>query len=80
MNEDSNGVRIYCVCGEEVPLKVITEDEPDADVKEHYFGKVVLMCYKCYTITEVSGTIKKAIDDAAKLAMSSGEEKSVYLS
>jgi hypothetical protein len=79
MSEDEL-VKIYCVCGKEVPMKVIGDDEPDKEVKEYYRGKIVLMCYNCYTITEVSGTVKKAIDEACEIAKLSGQPGSVTLS
>jgi hypothetical protein len=66
-NAGIDNMHIYCVCGKEVPLKVITEDEPDKEVKEHYYGKVVLMCYDCLTIYEVKGKLKKSIDEAARM-------------
>lgn len=58
---------IRCVCGELAPLVVIGEDEPDKELKEEFFGMVVVRCEKCHTITQVRGPLKKAIDDAAKL-------------
>ena len=65
---------IFCVCGSKAPLVVIGEDEPDEDIREHFFGMVVIRCETCHTITQVKGKLKKTIDDAAKLG------GSVYLS
>lgn len=79
LNREDSIVKIRCVCGKEVPLSVIGDDELDKDIKEHYLNKIVLKCYNCYTITEVSGSIKKAIDAAYEIALRSGKPEEVRL-
>lgn len=58
---------VICVCGEEAPIVLITEQEPDKEIREYYFGKRIVRCENCMTLTLVAGELQKMLDDAERI-------------
>jgi hypothetical protein len=65
---------VICVCGAEAPIVLITEDEPDDDIREVFFGKSIVRCENCHTITQVTGNLQELLDVAEEVGMKAGEQ------
>jgi hypothetical protein len=70
--EMKQGQEVICVCGKRAPVVLITEQEPDAELRENYFGKKIVKCSNCMTATEVTEKLQRLFDDAEKMGKLSG--------
>ena len=64
---------VICVCGKEAPIVLITKDEPDDDIREVFFGKRIVRCENCHTITQVMGNLQDLLDVAEEVGRKAGE-------
>ena len=55
---------VICVCGQEAPIVLIGDDEPDEDIREVFYGKRIVRCENCHSISEVNPALQKQLDDA----------------
>ena len=58
---------VICVCGMEAPIVLIGDDEPDEDIREVFYGKRIVRCENCHSISEVNAALQKQLDDAERI-------------
>ena len=64
---------VVCVCGAEAPIVLITEDEPDDDIREEFRGILLVRCETCHTLTKVDDNLQALLDEAESAGRLAGE-------
>jgi hypothetical protein len=75
--EMKQGQEVICVCGKRAPVVLITEQEPDEELRENYFGKKIVKCSSCMTATEVTPKLQRLLDEAEKIYKATGDESAI---
>jgi DNA topoisomerase VI subunit B len=65
---------VICLCGAEAPIVIITEQEPDEEIREEFFGKKLVRCEACHTLTLVDEELQEQLDAAEEIGRREGCE------
>ena len=58
---------VICGCGQIAPIVLIGDDEPDDDIREVFYGKRLVKCENCHSISEVNAALQAQLDDAERI-------------